>query len=60
MISSFFLCKEKEYGLFINGKWVLIDEKIGVVNKAAGTESTFISVAGEAEGKEAVSGFVLR
>jgi acyl-CoA reductase-like NAD-dependent aldehyde dehydrogenase len=44
----------KEYGLFINGKWIITDEKIGVVNKATGSKSAYISVAGEAEVKEAV------
>jgi len=44
----------KEYGLFIDGKWIVTDEKISVKNKATGTESDFISVAGEAEVKAAV------
>lgn len=44
----------KEYGLFINGKWIVTDEKIAVMNKATGKESAFISVADEAAVKEAV------
>jgi acyl-CoA reductase-like NAD-dependent aldehyde dehydrogenase len=44
----------KEYGLFINGKWIVTDEKIAVINKATGNESAFISAAGEAEVKDAV------
>jgi len=44
----------KEYGLLIDGKWIVTDEKIGVMNKATGKESAFISVAGESEVKAAV------
>ncbi|AIF50376.1 aldehyde dehydrogenase family protein [Pelosinus sp. UFO1] len=44
----------KEYGLFINGKWIVTEEKIGVMNKATGSNNAFISVAGEKEVKEAV------
>lgn len=44
----------KEYGLFINGQWIVTEEKIGVMNKATGSNNAFISVAGEKEVKEAV------
>ena len=44
----------KEYGLFINGKWIVTEEKIGVMNKATGINKAFISVASEKEVKEAV------
>ena len=44
----------KEYGLFIDGKWLVTDEKISVINKATGDQVAFISVAGENEVKEAV------
>lgn len=44
----------KEYGLLIDGQWIVTDEKIGVVNKATGKECAFISVAGETEVKNAV------
>ena len=44
----------KEYGLFIDGKWIVTDDKIGVINKATGKESAFISVAGQAEVTAAV------
>ncbi|GMA97321.1 aldehyde dehydrogenase family protein [Pelosinus sp. IPA-1] len=44
----------KEYGLFINGKWIVTEEKIGVTNKATGSNHAFISVAGKKEVKEAV------
>jgi len=44
----------KEYGLFIDGKWIVTDDKIGVINKATGKESAFISVAGQAEVRAAV------
>ena len=44
----------KEYGLFINGKWIVTDEKIVVLNKATGSKSAYISVAGGTEVKEAV------
>ncbi|SPF53449.1 Aldehyde Dehydrogenase [Candidatus Desulfosporosinus infrequens] len=43
----------KEYGLFIDGKWLVTPEKIAVINKTTGKESAFISVAGEAEVKAA-------
>ncbi len=44
----------KEYGLFIDGKWIITDEKISVTNKATGNECAFISVAGETEVTSAV------
>ena len=44
----------KDYGLLIDGKWIITDEKIGVRNKATGSEIGFISVAGEEEVKAAV------
>lgn len=44
----------KEYGLFINGQWIVTDEKIGVLNKATGNECASISVASEAEVTNAV------
>lgn len=44
----------KDYGLLIDGKWIVTDEKIGVKNKATGSEIGFISVAGEAEVTAAV------
>ncbi|WP_378953096.1 aldehyde dehydrogenase family protein [Pelosinus sp. sgz500959] len=44
----------KEYGLFIEGKWIVTDEKIGVLNKGTGNECALISVAGEIEVTKAV------
>lgn len=44
----------QEYGLFIDGQWIVTDEKIGVTNKGTGEECAFISVAGAAEVTKAV------
>ncbi|HEY3426041.1 MAG TPA: aldehyde dehydrogenase family protein [Negativicutes bacterium] len=43
----------REYGLFINGKWVVTAEKCAVINKASGEAVAYISVAGEAQVKAA-------
>lgn len=44
----------RECGLFINGNWIVTDEKSVVTNKTTGKESAWISMAGEAEVKAAV------
>jgi len=44
----------QEYGLFINGQWVVTPETSTVVNKATGKECARISMAGKAEVTAAV------
>lgn len=44
----------REYGLFINGKWILTEEKCAVINKATGESVAYISVAGKDEVTAAV------
>lgn len=44
----------KTYGLFIDGEWIVTQEKISVLNKATGKELGFISIAGQESVKAAV------
>ncbi|WP_371373240.1 aldehyde dehydrogenase family protein [Sporomusa aerivorans] len=45
----------QEYGLFIDGKWLVTEKKLSVTGKATGKEIARISVAGEAEVTQAVN-----
>lgn len=45
----------REYGLFINGEWMVTEEKCAVMHKATGEAVAMVSVAGKQEVTTAVS-----